>query len=1438
MPAPCEDNTVYTDITKPVLSGLPVFVFTSAEQCATVASLDEKVKVSGTDAVSGYLNDKLSPQVNTYTMYLAGGNEALQISALDQATSVTWGSNQTDYSIPAYTSHLRVTLTANVTLYSMTGNGGHPGSGRIILIDRANDAYTLTIKHDDGATGTATRRFHLPGSTDLLLRANEGQTVAFNSSVNRWKAQVRADSDEKVKVSSDDTTPGYLNGKLVAGTNVTLVEGNGGGNETLTVDAISGIQSVSWSSDQTDYTLPAGKSVLLVTLTANVLLHNVLLADDLDTAFDGRSLWIIVVNDGGSYTLTLSNATSRGEASLTGAFFLGYYDVPFRADNGIHLVRTAANNGWHAPDAGWLEFIDAAQTTPLPGIRRVSISAVSGLALSGSATDGYCSITGTPATSSQQGMVSTSTQAFGGRKTFADGAGFSKYVTFVRTDVTWSSNQTDFAIADGTTYLVVNTTAATSLYSVVVPAAIVDPLTRHFWIVNKHASNALTIIHDDGSTGTAAYRIYTDTGTSIVLGENDAAFVWYDTGVSRWRAYRLGNVQDGDKGDIAVSSSGTVWTIDNDAVTYAKLQNISATDRLLGRDTAGAGDCEELTVGGGVEFTGSGGIQTSAFTGDATKSAGGTATTVVSAAGSFALLGNIVPSQITADQNDYNPTGLSTASTLRLSTDASRNITGLADGANGRLIAIHNIGSFDIVLKDSSGLSIAANRFDLSGDITLAAGDACLLQYDSVSLRWRCLGKSSGGGGGSTSPLTTKGDLWGFSSVDARVPVGANGQVLSADSTEALGVKWVASSGSPGGSDTHVQFNDGGAFGGEADFAYNKTDNQFTVPGLTQTQDLLLTGVISPTQLTGNVNEYGPTGFETATIFRLSSDAERTITGLFSSTPDDGRIIILHNVGSNTIVLADESASSAAGVRFALAGDLYLYADEGCILRYDGTSSRWRCLGRYVGDPGLIYRAFQAQQTVRLTGVASPAQITADQNDYNPAGLSTSSILRLTSDATRTITGLTVDGGTPDGGTVVFLANIGSNNIVLANESVSSTASVRFALQASLTVPGGGGVLLWYDNTSQRWRAIAVYTGAGSGTVTSITGGTGLSGGTITVAGTLALDINSLTGTDVAIDDYLPEYDTSAAAVRKISVDRVLGYTARNIFDFRLTTETGVALSTSDRTNQGTIYLTPCDRFSGISGSGSARMTIYDGSRWKLHISAELSLALSSLTSDKNYDVFVYDNSGTLTLELSAAWTNDTTRATELVMQDGVLVKDGATTRRYCGTIRTTSTTATEDSAVKRFVWNLYNQAPRDMFTCPGYSDNNAATSYNSTSTSYVEANGGTASKVEFVCGVPTAVAYNAHMYSVNSSVNQECYVAVGEDSTSNAAVANGAQAYTNQATINAHVGKSRSFTQGYHYLDLLIRVSGSTGTYFADLIRAGSAADVRATFLEAQVIG
>ncbi len=48
------------------------------------------------------------------------------------------------------------------------------------------------------------------------------------------------------------------------------------------------------------------------------------------------------------------------------------------------------------------------------------------------------------------------------------------------------------------------------------------------------------------------------------------------------------------------------------------------------------------------------------------------------------------------------------------------------------------------------------------------------------------------------TPLTTKGDLFGFDTADARIPIGTNGHILTADSTQSLGLKWAAPASSEG----------------------------------------------------------------------------------------------------------------------------------------------------------------------------------------------------------------------------------------------------------------------------------------------------------------------------------------------------------------------------------------------------------------------------------------------------------------------------------------------------------------------------------------------------------------------------------------------------------------------------------------------------------------
>ncbi len=107
----------------------------------------------------------------------------------------------------------------------------------------------------------------------------------------------------------------------------------------------------------------------------------------------------------------------------------------------------------------------------------------------------------------------------------------------------------------------------------------------------------------------------------------------------------------------------------------------------------------------------------------------------------------------------------------------------------------------------------------------------------------------------------------------------------------------------------------------------------------------------------------------------------------------------------------------------------------------------------------------------------SPAQITADQDDYQGQGSGTAmrGLLRLDTDASRTITGIdatTVDFSEADD--ELRLVNIGSFDLVLGHQDVGSLATNRIISPtgADLTLGPGDSALLWYDGATARWRIL------------------------------------------------------------------------------------------------------------------------------------------------------------------------------------------------------------------------------------------------------------------------------------------------------------------------------------------------------------------------------
>jgi hypothetical protein len=124
-------------------------------------------------------------------------------------------------------------------------------------------------------------------------------------------------------------------------------------------------------------------------------------------------------------------------------------------------------------------------------------------------------------------------------------------------------------------------------------------------------------------------------------------------------------------------------------------------------------------------------------------------------------------------------------------------------------------------------------------------------------------------------------------------------------------------------------------------------------------------------------------------------------------------------------------------------------------------------------------------------------------------------------------------------------------------------------------------------------------------------------------------------------------------------------------------------------------------------------------------------------------------------------WTNDTTRAVALVLQNGVYVKNGATTRRYLGSFRTTTVNGqTEDSLLKRYVWNYYNRVSKSMRAV------DATATWNYSVASYRQANANAANQLDMVIGASEDIVTSTSQGRALSTGSSFVSVGIGLDST------------------------------------------------------------------------
>lgn len=259
----------------------------------------------------------------------------------------------------------------------------------------------------------------------------------------------------------------------------------------------------------------------------------------------------------------------------------------------------------------------------------------------------------------------------------------------------------------------------------------------------------------------------------------------------------------------------------------------------------------------------------------------------------------------------------------------------------------------------------------------------------------------------------------------------------------------------------------------------------------------------------------------------------------------------------------------------------------------------------------------------------------------------------------------------------------------------------------------------------------------------------------------------------------------------------------------RITLTSATPITTSDVAAATTVYYTP------YQGN---RCSLYDGSStWTISSFSELSLSLGTDAANTNYDLFLYLSSGAPTLE-RVAWTNGTTRATNLASQNGVLVKSSDTTHRYLGTYRTTATIGqTQDSVGKRFVWNYMHRVRRVLRVTE------ATDSWTYTTATFRQANANTANQVAVVVGVAEFAQVSLALmgYAANSGTSLIVGVAIGVDSTTTASVGSvGMASSTGAAGVSGPIA-ARLDTHspvGYHEFTWLeISTASGTTTWYGD---------------------
>lgn len=245
-------------------------------------------------------------------------------------------------------------LPANGSSLTSQGNGiTFPAGSVVELVWHAFSAEKVAYKDvantfTENVTLDTTKELRFNSSATAIWK-DASNLLSFKDAANGTKTltQLAAASgaDEKAKISSNDTTQGYLNGKLVAGAGITLTENNDGSSETLSV-----IASNTVATGHTGLSSVTSGGLLVGAGTSNMTVIGPGTSGQVPTS-NGSTIAmetpksLNVMSDIGLNSVTLTDTTSQ---DLHGTFTIGANTLAAGTKIEMLWEGTATMNGGHS----------------------------------------------------------------------------------------------------------------------------------------------------------------------------------------------------------------------------------------------------------------------------------------------------------------------------------------------------------------------------------------------------------------------------------------------------------------------------------------------------------------------------------------------------------------------------------------------------------------------------------------------------------------------------------------------------------------------------------------------------------------------------------------------------------------------------------------------------------------------------------------------------------------------------------------------------------------------------------------------------------------------------------------------------------------------------------------------------------------------------------